>query len=157
MKHKKTIISAVFIFLVGGLYAQESPVATGGEASGTGGTVSYSVGQILYTTSSGTNRSVAHGVQQPYEISILVGIHERSINLEISVYPNPTTNYLTLKSEDNSNLSFQLYDLQGKIIEDKKVTANRTIITMEALAKATYFLRVTKNNQVIKTFKVIKN
>jgi hypothetical protein len=75
----------------------------------------------------------------------------------MSVYPNPTTNYLTLKTEDNANLSYQLYDLQGKVIENKKVNANSTIITMEALPKATYFLTVTDNKKIVKTFKVIKN
>jgi hypothetical protein len=158
MKLKKTMTNVAFLLLgLGGLHAQESLTATGGEATGTGGTASYSVGQVVYTTNTGTNGSVAQGVQQPYEISTTVGINETSINLEMSVYPNPTKNYLTLKTEDNSNLSYQLYDLQGKVIENKKVNANSTIITMEALPKASYFLTVTDNKKIVKTFKVIKN
>lgn len=158
MKHKKTITSVAFLLLgLGGLQAQESPTATGGEATGTGGTASYSVGQVVYTTATGTNGSIAQGVQQPYEISTTVGINETAINLALSVYPNPTTNYLTLKVEDNSNLSYQLYDLQGKVIENKKVVANSTIVKMEGLPKAIYFLNVTKNNKSVKTFKIIKN
>jgi hypothetical protein len=158
MKHKKTITSVAFLLLgLGGLQAQQSPTATGGEATGTGGTASYSVGQVVYTTNTGTNGSMAQGVQQPYEISTTVGINETAINLALSVYPNPTTNYLTLKVEDNSNLSYQLYDLQGKVIENKKVVANSTIVKMEGLPKAIYFLNVTKNNKSVKTFKIIKN
>jgi hypothetical protein len=160
MKHKKTMISVAFLLLgLGGLHAQESPTATGGEATGTGGTASYSIGQVVYTTATGTSGSVAQGVQQPYEISTTVGINETSINLEMSVYPNPTTNYLTLKvkNEQVESLNFQLIDLQGKVIENKKVTASNTTITMEALPKAVYFLNVVSNNQLVKTFKIIKN
>jgi hypothetical protein len=158
MKHKKTITSIAFLLLgLGGLYAQESPTTAGGEATGTGGTASYSVGQVVYTTATGTNGSVAQGVQQPYEISTTVGIKETAITLELSVYPNPTTDYLTLKVEDNTELNYQLYDLQGKVIENKKVTANSTTIKMEALPKAIYFLNITKNNRIVKTFKIIKN
>jgi hypothetical protein len=158
MKHKKTITSIVFLLLgIGGLHAQESPTAAGGEATGTGGTSSYSVGQVVYTTATGTNGSVAQGVQQPYEISTTVGIKETSINFELFVYPNPTTDYLTLKVDDFETLNFHLIDLQGKIIENKKVTASSTTIKMEALPKAVYFLNVTKNNRIVKTFKVIKN
>ena len=158
MKHKKTITSVAFLLLgLGGLHAQESPTAAGGDATGTGGTASYSVGQVVYTTATGTNGSVAQGVQQPFEISVTVGIKETSINLELSVYPNPTTDYLTLKVDDNSDLNYQLYDLQGKIIANKKVTNATTIIKMEELAKALYFLNVTKNNKVVKSFKIIKN
>jgi len=158
MKHKKTFISAAFLLLgLGGLHAQESVNSSGGEATGTGGTASYSVGQVVYTTATGTNGSVAQGVQQPYEISTTVGINETSINLEMSVYPNPTIDYLTLKVEDNFNLSYQLYDLQGKVIENKKVNTNSTIIKMEGLPKAVYFLKVVNNKQAVKTFKIIKN
>jgi hypothetical protein len=158
MKHKKTITSIAFLLLgLGALHAQESPIAAGGEATGAGGTTSYSVGQVAYTNNTGTNGSVAQGVQQPYEVSVTAGIKETNINLELSIYPNPTTNYLTLKTEDNSNLSYQLMNMQGKVIENKKVTADQTIIAMETLAKATYFLKVTKNDQLIKTFKIIKN
>ena len=158
MKHKKTFMIAVFVLLgLGGLYAQESPIATGGEATGTGGTASYSVGQIVYTTATGSNGSVAQGVQQPYEIQVVTGVNETSINLEMSVYPNPTTNYLTLITESNKNLSFQLIDLQGKVIESKNVVNNSTNISLEGQPAATYFLNVTKNNQIVKTFKVIKN
>ena len=158
MKHKKTIASIAFLLLgLGGLHAQESPTSSGGEATGTGGTSSYSVGQVVYTTATGTNGSVAQGVQQPYEISTTVGINETAINLEMNVYPNPTTNYLTLKVEDNSNLSYQLYDLQGKVIENKKVNSNSINISLEEQPTATYFLNVVNNNQIVKTFKVIKN
>ena len=160
MKNKKTIMSVMFLLLgLGGIHAQENAVATGGEATGTGGSSSYTVGQVVYTTNTGTNGSVAQGLQQPYEISTTVGINETTIQLELSVYPNPTTNYLQLKveSEKLENLNFQLIDLQGKVIENKKVTATTSTINLESLRKATYFLTVTDNNQLIKTFKIIKN
>jgi hypothetical protein len=158
MKHKKIITSFAFLLLgLGGLHAQESPTAAGGEATGTGGTSSYSVGQVVYTTATGTNGSLAQGVQQPYEISVTIGIKETSINLELSVYPNPTTDYLTLKVDDFETLNFQLIDLQGKIIENKKVSSTTTSINVENLPKALYFLNVTKNNKVVKSFKIIKN
>jgi hypothetical protein len=158
MKNKKAIMSVMFLLLgLGGLHAQDSSTASGGDATGAGGTASYSLGQVVYTTNTGTNGSMSQGVQQPYEISTTVGINETAINLGLSVYPNPTTNYLTLKVEDNSNLSYQLYDLQGKELENKKVVSNPTIVKMEGLPKAIYFLHVTKNNKSVKTFKIIKN
>jgi hypothetical protein len=160
MKKTTAFLFAVFVSLSS--FCQESTIAAGGDATGAGGSSSYTVGQVLYTTATGTNGSVAQGVQQPYEISIITGVKETTINLEMNVYPNPTTNYLQLKvdastSLSNQQLSYQLIDLQGKVIANKKVTASNTILKMEALPKAIYFLKVTKGNQIIKTFKVIKN
>ena len=96
-------------------------------------------------------------VQQAFEISTTLGINETSINLELSVYPNPTTDYLTLKVEKTDNLNYQLFDMQGRLIESKAVTSSSSNINLEGQPIATYFLKITKNNQLIKTFKVIKN
>lgn len=155
---KKTIVVIAFILLgLVRLHAQESPTAAGGESAGNGGTSSYSIGQTFYTTDSGTSGSVSQGVQQSYEISIATGIDKTTINLEMSVYPNPAINYLTLKIKDDfTNLAFQLYDLQGKVIESNTVTRQTTTIQMKSLPNTTYFLRVAENKKTVKTFKILK-
>ena len=77
------------------MQTQETLTTSGGEAS-------YTVGQVIYTTKyRNEGNSVAQGVQQPYEISVILGIPEaKDINLSVSAYPNPTTNYLTVKAEN---------------------------------------------------------
>jgi hypothetical protein len=138
--------------------AQQATTATGGNASGSGGTVAYSVGQIVYTTNTGTTGSVAQGVQQPYEIYAL-GIEDNSINLALTAYPNPTTSNLTLSvgQADLSKMNFQLYDMVGKLIESRKIVSSTETIGMETLPNATYFLKVMNNSTEVKTFKIIKN
>lgn len=112
MKYKKTFMSVAFLPLgLGSLQVRESDNGSGIEATGPGITTCKLVVQVVYTTNTGTNGSLAKGVQQPYEISTTVDINETSINLEMHVYPNPTTNYLTLDTDDNANLSYQLYDM----------------------------------------------
>ena len=81
MKHKKVKLSVLLLGLGLTTQAQEVTTTTGGNASGSGGTVTYSVGQIVYATNTGTNGSVAQGVQQTYEISIVLGIEDNSIKL----------------------------------------------------------------------------
>jgi len=139
--------------------AQQETTATGGNASGSGGTVAYSVGQIVYTTNTGTNGSVAQGVQQPYEISIVLEIKEHQISLVMQVYPNPTTDYLTLNvgNFELSTLNYQLFDITGKLIESKKISSTIETIRMDNLSSATYLLKVVNNNKEVKTFKIIKN
>lgn len=162
MRHKKLKLSAVLLLGLGltGLQAQEAIPATGGNASGSGGSVSYSIGQVVYTTNTGTNGSAAQGVQQPFEISVITGLEEaKEINLSCSAYPNPTTDFLNLKVEnyDNTNLSYQLFDMNGKLLETKKLEGNQTSIVMNDLVPATYFLKVIDNNKEVKIFKIIKN
>jgi hypothetical protein len=162
MRHKRLQLIVLLLLGLGltGLQAQKSVNATGGNASGSGGSVSYSVGQVVYTTNTGTNGSVAQGIQQPFEISVVTGLEEaKDINLMVTTYPNPTTDFLTLSiSEfDISNLSYQLYDMQGKLLQNEKITENETSIAMKCLVPATYFVKVIQGNKEIKTFKIIKN
>ena len=162
MKHKRLKLSALLFLGLGltGLQAQTSVNATGGDASGIGGSASYSIGQLAYTTNTGTNGSVSEGVQQAFEISVVTGIEEaKGINLSVSAYPNPTTDYLTLEVKDVEllNLHFQMYDMNGKLLQNEKITGNQTSIVMSNLVPATYFVKVIQGNKEVKTFKIIKN
>lgn len=162
MRHIKLKLSAVLLLGLGltGLQAQESVNATGGNASGSGGSAGYSVGQVVYTTTTGTNGSVAQGVQQPFDISIVTGLEEaKGINLTVSAYPNPTTDFLTLKIEGDVKIKYivSLFDMNGKLLESETAEGIETTISMKTLVPATYFVKVTDGNKKVKTFKVIKN
>jgi hypothetical protein len=159
MKHKTMKISLLLLGFGLTAQAQQATTATGGDATGSGGSVAYSVGQIVYTTHTGTTGSVAQGVQQPYEISVVLGIENSLIELDITAYPNPTTHFLTLSIGNalSETFHFQLCDLGGKIIERRKITNPTETIHMENLATATYFLKVSNANNEVKTFKIIKN
>lgn len=71
MLQKKLKLSILLLLGLGltGLLAQEAILATGGDASGGGGSVSWSAGTVVFRTYTGINGSVAESVQQPYEIS----------------------------------------------------------------------------------------
>ena len=158
MKHFKTTAFIVLVLLAfGELNAQESLNSAWSEAAGAGGSVSYSVGQLFYTSNVGNTGSIAQGVHQPYEISEVLGIDEISNEFEMSIYPNPTRDYLTLTTEDNAGFSYQLYDINGRIIESNNVTSNNTTITMQNLPSTTYFLKVTISPEKVRTYKIIKN
>jgi hypothetical protein len=139
--------------------AQNAIPASGGNATGSG-TVSYSIGQFVYTTNTGTNGTVAQGVQQPFEISVITSIEQaKDITLVCAAYPNPASDFLTLKVEnyDTESLSYKLFDSNGKLLESKKVSGHETIISMANLLSSLYFLKVLDNQKEIKSFKIIKN
>ena len=161
MEPKKIILSAV-LFLglcLQGLRAQEATPATGGNATGNGGSASYSVGQVVYTSNTATTGSVTQGVQQPFEIFIITSLEEaKDISLKYSVYPNPSVDYLTLNMDGDvkTNCSAALYDINGKLLETKNIEGSETKIGMANLVPALYFLKVTQGDKEMKTFKIIK-
>jgi len=139
--------------------AQNTITTTGGNVSASGGSVSYTVGQIANGTLSGANGIVTQGVQQPYEISVVTAIRNtEDINLKCIVYPNPTSGIakLVFESPDFENLRIRLFDINGVLLQDKKVESRETELSLENLSSSVYFLKVIKNNQEVKVFKIVK-
>ena len=162
MKNKKVKLCAVLLLSLGlsTIQAQDAIPAAGGNASGNGGSVSYSIGQVAYNTLTGTNCSEAQGVQQPYETTVVTGLEEANwIRLVLSAHPNPASDYIKLKAENykSENLSYQFLDITGKVLESKKLDKSETIIDMYNFASATYFLKVIRYKKEVKTFKIIKH
>ena len=158
-KSKLIIIMAVFGFNTVRLHGQETTAASAGNFRGSGGSVSYTVGQVAFSTISGTNGSVIQGVQQPYEISVITAVENtEGINLNCIVYPNPTRNTikLSIESPDIENMCYRLFDIKGNLIQEMKVESEETEISMHNLVPSVYFLRVIKNKKELKTFKIIK-
>jgi hypothetical protein len=145
---------------VGFLQAQHSTVTSGGNASGIGGTVSYSLGQVAYTIAEGSGGFVAQGVQQPFEIAVVLDLDEaKGITLHSTLYPNPTSGSVTLQIEnyDIQDLSYTIFDLNGRILSNDKISSNQTQISMGNFAKEMYHITIMKFNKELKTFKIIKN
>lgn len=141
------------------LISQETINTTGGIATGSDGSVSYSIGQIFYETVESTDGYVIQGVQQPFEISIITEIStSKGITLLMDVYPNPTTDYLILNivDFDMSNLNYYLYDASGKLIKSEIINTSLTKIEMKELEGSIFFVKISSNNSEIKTFKVLK-
>ena len=162
MQNKKSILAAIFLFVLGIslVKAQSTISASGNNGSGIGGTVSYTVGQVVYTTINGSNGKITQGVQQPYEISVVTGIEgAKDITLEFLVYPNPATDYIKLKIKnfEIENLSYQLYDISGAKLKTDILNSNENTISMQDVRASTYFLKVLQGRREIKTFKIIKN
>ena len=160
-KITKPIFIALLLFssATSKLFSQQAVVCTGGNATGSGGSSSYSVGQIAYSYQAGSNGSVAQGVQQAFEIFTLSGQEFTDIFLEAKVYPNPVVNALTLsiKNADLENLTYQLYDIQGRNIINQAIKSEETAINLETNAAGIYILKISSNTTEIKSFKIIKN
>jgi hypothetical protein len=140
----------------------QSVVGTaGGDTSGPGGTVGFSIGQVVYTNLEGESGNINQGVQQPYDI-LMVSNSEPWIDLKASIFPNPTVTSVQLVIEDivyssgTGVFTYALYDPSGRILQQHEIMASSTMITLEKLAGSVYFLRVSFNDREVKTFKLFK-
>lgn len=153
-KALKTIPAIALLACTAHCQAQTTVATAGGEA----GTVSFTVGQTFVAPASSDAGSIAPGVQQAYEISIVNGIENTQISLEAEVYPNPTADWLTLSvvDTDADNLHYALTDANGRTVAAADITDAQTAIDMGRLAPAVYLLRVDDGVKSLKTFRIVK-
>jgi len=161
IKNKPNLITLIILLIVSAIVkttAQEAVPATGGEATGNGGTVSYTIGQVAYVINAGVSNSETQGVQQPYEISIITVLEQTVDDIDLSVFPNPTADFLMLKQEGifSKNLSYELCDVQGRLLKSGSLANEETSIKMTDLPASTYFLSVKSDQKNIKSFKILK-
>lgn len=159
MKHVLTIFILTSVLLVT-VSAQSSLGATGGEAAGNGGSVSYSIGQIAVQSSSDGTTTVSEGVQQPYEISTVGVDNYPAITLNAVVYPNPTQGNLQLVIRNEelgvSNWRLKVFDANGKFLLSKQIEEETTQLDLSPYATGTYYIKVCNGKDVMKMFKVVK-
>jgi hypothetical protein len=157
------LMAALLIFISSGLMAQNAFTVAGGDASGNGGTVSYSFGQVFYQSQAGSSGTVIQGVQQPYEISVIVSVSVAAgITLNVVAYPNPVTDFLRLRVDssvpmDPSSLSYLMYDSSGRLLERSLLEGQETLIPMSDRFSGVYIVKVIRSEMEVKTFKIIKN
>jgi hypothetical protein len=155
---KKTFLFLIVLLATQFVYSQEVISASAGLATGSLGSGSYTVGQVFYTTHTAATGSVSQGVQQPFEIQTLSNPALTTVNLTAVTYPNPTKDFIILKITDSAlhNLRYSLFDVNGKALASGLITESSTQIQLKHLAIGAYILKVSQQNESLKTFKILK-
>lgn len=61
----------------------------------------------------------------------------------VSLYPNPANNNVTIDLGNATQATFQLVDIKGQLIIRKELNSNNTLINLNEVAKGVYFVKVT--------------
>jgi hypothetical protein len=135
---------------------------SGGVAAGTSGSVSYSVGQVFYNQLADNDFTLHEGVQLPYELFIITPVAiENEQQFDMRVFPNPTNDFLILASDEPlyENLTFHLFDMNGRKLQTGRLLSDNTRIQMISYLPGVYFLVIINENtnEEINKFKIIKN
>ncbi len=142
------------VFSIANMNAQSISPSTlntnGGHTVIGGNTYEWSIGEmVLVNTASAGTVVVTQGLLQPGKPSSGVGLNESQFIFDnVTVYPNPTENlfYLNADFKEKGEIHTLLYDMNGKIIDDKKVEANgqatKIPYNISMLAAGNYMLTV---------------
>jgi len=89
-----------------------------------------------------------------YTVTAVTGVEEDAIS-EISAYPNPVVNSLTIMLGSNKAESINIIDMTGRTIEAITVSNGTETVDMSTYNNGVYFYQVVSNGIAIKTEKFI--
>ncbi len=118
----------------------------GGTISGNGITLQTTVGEVIQGGSTTGTVQLQQGFQPPTLTVTAINVSEIE-EVEVSVYPNPSSDYLfvEVKGATDARFEVQLFDLNGRVLQTKEQEAANTQLRldMQSLASGTYLIKVT--------------
>ncbi|MEG1556575.1 MAG: T9SS type A sorting domain-containing protein, partial [Bacteroidales bacterium] len=111
-----------------------------------------------YMVSDGLDLAMIDFIKFPKAIKSGID-HAQKQSIQLSVYPNPTTDmvYLQFVDVQPEGISYQLFDIYGKLISVQSIRSTHTVVPMQNLSSGIYLLKINSgvgNEQVVK---IIKN
>lgn len=154
----KIVFITVLTFLALTARSQEATVSSGGDASGNNGSVSYTIGQVDYQYRTGSNGNLTEGVQQVL-VEPTTSVDENQTNIVLNAYPNPAFDHVIIETSASSgfeDVNYRMFDKQGRLVKEGNVSSSQTKVNVTGLVTGEYFLKVTKQDKLIQSFKIVK-
>lgn len=142
------------------LTGQTSVNTSGGDGTGNGGSVAFSIGQVFFQVVEDSQISFSEGVQQAFEISIIDGVEEeKPFSFAISAFPNPIMDvlHIELKDEFSGTVMFQVHDAIGNLIQEGEASSSKFTIQTTNWSGGAYYLHVYNTDSLqSSTLKIVK-
>lgn len=147
--------------MVCGQSLKPETVASGGGFGQNGvASLSWTIGQPVFETYQNSSNILTNGFQQT-KLTISTLVENLNSDFNIKVFPNPTTNMVTVETDFNqshSKLYYQLCDLNGKLLANELITQEKQQIKVEHYKSDYFILNIyTENKQLLKSVKIIVN
>ncbi len=117
-----------------GQSAAPSVIASSGNYSTAAwGSISSTIGQVAYATSTANGTILSQGYQQSYVNSTSIQKVKLSNNLDLKLYPNPTNGLLNLElnAKEQGTYQLQIVDANGKNVFSFNENSNQSLISQQ--------------------------
>ena len=130
--------------------AQEVVVTQGDSYTNSNGSIDFTIGEVVINTGSDGSNDLTQGFHQTNWN--FVSIEDHVPSYEATIFPNPTSEILTIRTSTFENVTYTLYDARGKLVIQDKLSSAQTPIQVSQLAPGAYSLILNNDAQKLKTF-----
>ena len=152
MKKNTIVVFSFFAVLSGS--AQEVVATQGDSYSNASANIDFTLGEVIIDTGTDGTNDLTQGFHQTNWN--FLGMEDFATNYEATIFPNPTSEVLNIRTSTFENVTYTLYDAQGKLVMQNILSAEQTPIQVSQLAPGSYLLTLNNETQNLKTFKLVK-
>ena len=134
--------------------AQEVLSTQGDSYSNTSANINFTIGEVVINTGTNGTNELTQGFHQTYWN--FLGMEDHSPSFNATVFPNPTSEVLNIRTSSFENVRYTLYNAQGKLLIQDILSAEQTPVQVGQLAPGSYSIILNNQTQNLKTFKLIK-
>jgi hypothetical protein len=143
------------------LYAQqfkpELICAASGTIANANTNISWTIGEVIISTMDNASILLTNGIAQPtYNIT---AVKHHLSTTDVKLFPNPANDILVLQSKNGQlkDALYAVFDINGKLIMNDKISGNEIYIDFSHVSSASYLMKITDTSgQNIQTYKIIK-
>jgi hypothetical protein len=151
---KKSTIMLFSLFASISVSAQEVVSTQGDSYSNASANIDFTIGEVIIDTGTDGTNDITQGFHQTNWN--FVGLEDFAPDYEATIFPNPTSEVLNIRTSTFENVTYTLYDAQGKLVMQDILSAEQTPIQVSQLAPGSYSLTLNNQIQNLKTFKLVK-
>ena len=123
--------------------AQEVVSSQGESYSNVTGSIDFTIGEVVINTETSGAGEITQGFHQT-NWNIL-SVEDHAPSYEVTIFPNPMEDVLSIETSKFDNVTYTLYDAQGKMVMQNKLSAEQTPIQVGQLVQGAYTLELNYN------------
>ncbi len=130
-------------------------VAGGFEKTPSGMSLSWTIGEPIVDPLQSGDVVLTQGFQQP-DLQLSTAFTDPGFEAMLSVYPNPTMDYLQLETDFERPIQFRLVDLSGKLI-NQGIWSQQHAVDVGALPAGPYAIYFVADDRMVKSLLINKH
>ena len=152
---KKTYLFLLTLIIPLITNAQEIITTSGGSMSDNNVQANWTIGEPITETVTNNNSVVTSGFNQPI-FKIVSSIENIQTKFELSIFPNPTSQIVTIKYNGQLPVIAKVHSVNGQILSIKQINEASSQLDFSAKENGIYLLEITEPSGKSNTYRIVK-
>lgn len=135
--------------------AQQVVATSGGNMANNTVQVNWTIGETITETSSTNKTALTSGLNQP-SLKLETSVENIKDKLNVSVFPNPTSQFVNIKYVGQLPLKAKILSLNGTVLSVSEIKDQNSQLDFSNKASGIYIVEITDKSGKSNTYRIVK-